>query len=77
MDTWNVGGTSLSQHEETIIREIMDDISEDGNNYDFDLDDKDQLKRSSLQYISFNSQPNITLTTTSMNTCLSCQRRRH
>jgi len=56
MDTWNVGGTSPSQHEETIIRDIVDDISEDGENYDFDLDDEDQFKRSSSQYIPLGSQ---------------------
>ena len=55
MDTWNVGGTSLSQHEEPIIRDIVDDISEDGDNYDFDLDDEDEFNRSS-QYISSGSQ---------------------
>nr|XP_007136176.1 hypothetical protein PHAVU_009G024500g [Phaseolus vulgaris]ESW08170.1 hypothetical protein PHAVU_009G024500g [Phaseolus vulgaris] len=50
MDTWNVGGTSLSRHEELITRDIVDDISEDGDNYDLDLDDEDQFNRSS-QYI--------------------------
>jgi len=55
MDTWNVGGTSLSQHEELITRDIVDDISEDGDNYDFDLDDEDQFNRSS-QYIPSGSQ---------------------
>jgi len=77
IDTWNVGGTSLSQHEEPIIRDIVDDISEDGENYNFDLDDEDQLNRSSSQYIPSAVNPNITLIATSMNTCLSCQRRRH
>nr|XP_007155040.1 hypothetical protein PHAVU_003G167900g [Phaseolus vulgaris]ESW27034.1 hypothetical protein PHAVU_003G167900g [Phaseolus vulgaris] len=56
MDTWNVGGTSLSEHEEPIIRDIVDDISEDGENYDFDLDDEDQFNRSSSQYILSGSQ---------------------
>jgi len=56
MDTWNIGGTSLSQHEEQIIRDIVDDISENGENYDFDLDDEDQFNRSSSQYIPFGSQ---------------------
>jgi len=55
MDTWNVGGTSLSQHEEPIIRDIVDDISEDGDNYDFDLDDEDQFNRFS-HYIPSSSQ---------------------
>nr|XP_007161351.1 hypothetical protein PHAVU_001G061800g [Phaseolus vulgaris]ESW33345.1 hypothetical protein PHAVU_001G061800g [Phaseolus vulgaris] len=55
MDTWNVGGTSLSQHEEPIITNIVDDISEDGDNYDFDLDDEDQFNRFS-QYISSGNQ---------------------
>ena len=55
MDTWNVGGTSLSRHEEPIIRDIVNDISEDGDNYDFDLDDEDQFNRSS-QYIPYGSQ---------------------
>nr|XP_007149505.1 hypothetical protein PHAVU_005G075900g [Phaseolus vulgaris]ESW21499.1 hypothetical protein PHAVU_005G075900g [Phaseolus vulgaris] len=55
MDMWNVGGTSLSRHEEPIIRNIVDDISEDEDNYDFDLDDEDQFNRSS-QYISSGSQ---------------------
>jgi len=50
MDTWNVSRTSLSQHEETIIR------GEDGESYDFDLDDKDQFKRSSSEYIPSDSQ---------------------
>jgi len=56
MDTWNVGGTSLSQHEEPIIRDIVDDISEEGENYDFDLDDEDQFNGSSSRYISSGSQ---------------------
>ena len=56
MDTWNVGGTSLSEHEEPIIRDIVDDISEDGENCDFDLDDEDQFNRSSSQYIPSGSQ---------------------
>jgi len=55
MDTWNVGGTSLNEHEEPIIRDIVDDISEDGENYDFDLDDEDQY-RSFSQYILSGSQ---------------------
>ncbi|XP_068466322.1 uncharacterized protein [Phaseolus vulgaris] len=49
-------GTSLSQHEEPIIKDIVDDISEDGENYDFDLDDEDQFNRSSSQYIPSSSQ---------------------
>jgi len=55
MGTWNVSGTSLSRHEEPIIRDIVDDITEDGDNYDFDLDDEDQFNRSS-QYIPSGSQ---------------------
>ena len=53
---WNFGGTSLSQHEEPIIKDIVDDISEDGENYDFDLDDDDQFNRSSSRYIPSSSQ---------------------
>jgi len=37
----DVGGTSVSKHEETRIRDIVDDISEDRDNYDFSLDDED------------------------------------
>jgi len=55
MDVWNVGGTSLRQHEEPIIRDIVDDISENGDNYDLNLDDEDQFNKSS-QYIPSGSQ---------------------
>ena len=47
---------SLSEHEKSIIRDIVDDISEDGENYDFDLDDEDQFNRSSSQYIPSDRQ---------------------
>jgi len=74
MDTWNVDGTSLSQHEETIIRDIVDDISEDGDNYDFDLDMKISSRDLLHNIFHLTDNLDITLIVTSMNTCLSCQR---
>jgi len=51
MDMWHVGGTSISGHDQIVIRGIMENIGEDDDNYDFDLEDEDVVMTSSSEHI--------------------------
>jgi len=54
-----------------MITDIVVDISEDEDTYDFSLEDEDVLMTSSSQHILSTINPNITFNMSSTNTCLS------